>query len=203
MSILGLLVPLFFCLAQTNPDSDGDGLSDQLEQSLGTNPYVSDSDDDGYPDGKEVATGYNPLSKASSHESGDRDVEKKVEVNLNTQTLDYFLNNVKIGSIPVSTGLRKTPTPVGEFQVMKKVPTVRYRGIGYDFPNTKWNLMFKNGFYLHGAYWHNQFGKKPMSHGCVNIAYKNAEKLYQFLDVGNKVIVKGKTPAGVIKAAGL
>ncbi|MBI2551158.1 hypothetical protein HYV73_02315 [Candidatus Uhrbacteria bacterium] len=41
-------------------DRDGDGLSDQLEDSLRTNKNVADSDLDGFSDGEEVRTGNNP-----------------------------------------------------------------------------------------------------------------------------------------------
>jgi len=42
-------------------DSDGDGLSDGREISLGTDPFNPDSDGDGILDNDEVAHGYNPL----------------------------------------------------------------------------------------------------------------------------------------------
>lgn len=42
-------------------DSDGDGLWDRLEQTLGTNYLSADSDGDGYADGDEIANNYNPL----------------------------------------------------------------------------------------------------------------------------------------------
>ena len=42
-------------------DSDGDGLSDQEEVLIGTNPLESDSDGDGYDDFTEVSNLYNPL----------------------------------------------------------------------------------------------------------------------------------------------
>ncbi|OGI25085.1 MAG: hypothetical protein A3J76_02530 [Candidatus Moranbacteria bacterium RBG_13_45_13] len=45
-------------------DSDQDGLTDQEERALGTNPNVADTDGDGYSDGKEVESGYNPLKPA-------------------------------------------------------------------------------------------------------------------------------------------
>jgi len=41
-------------------DSDGDGLSDEAEDSVGTNKYKADSDDDGHNDRTEVLNGYNP-----------------------------------------------------------------------------------------------------------------------------------------------
>lgn len=42
-------------------DSDNDGLSDKMEQKLGTDPKNPDTDGDGYLDGQEVAHGYSPL----------------------------------------------------------------------------------------------------------------------------------------------
>jgi predicted small secreted protein len=48
-----------------NVDTDGDGLSDAEEASLGTSPTNPDTDGDGYLDGWEVAEGTNPLSASS------------------------------------------------------------------------------------------------------------------------------------------
>ncbi|MCB9794079.1 MAG: TlpA family protein disulfide reductase [Alphaproteobacteria bacterium] len=45
----------------TGPDSDGDGLSDADEASLGTDPNNADSDGDGVSDGDEVDAGLDPL----------------------------------------------------------------------------------------------------------------------------------------------
>jgi outer membrane protein OmpA-like peptidoglycan-associated protein len=44
-------------------DSDDDGLPDDREETLGTNPEDSDSDDDGLPDGLETAHDTDPLVK--------------------------------------------------------------------------------------------------------------------------------------------
>jgi lipoprotein-anchoring transpeptidase ErfK/SrfK len=173
-------------------DSDTDGLVDSVEIALTTNISKQDTDSDGISDGKEAFAGYNPLKGDK-----DRSLPKRVEVDLTTQQLSYYLNDVKLGSMPVSSGLVKTPTPNGEFKILRKVPAIRYKGEGYDYPNTKWNLEFKRSYYIHGAYWHNQFGIRPMSHGCLNMAYKDVERLYTFLDVGDKVKVTGKAPRKV------
>lgn len=45
-------------------DSDQDGLTDQEEQMIGTDPQKADTDGDGYSDGKELVSGYNPLKAA-------------------------------------------------------------------------------------------------------------------------------------------
>ena len=43
-------------------DSDNDGLSDKLEEALGSDKYDTDTDNDGYLDGDEVKNGYDVLS---------------------------------------------------------------------------------------------------------------------------------------------
>ena len=174
-------------------DSDSDGLNDEIELALGTNIAKGDTDGDGINDSKEVFAGDNPRNGDT-----DRSLPKHVEVDLTTQQLTYYFDGVKLGSMPVSTGLIKWATPTGEFEILRKVPVMRYKGDDYDYPNTKWNLEFKKTYYIHTAYWHNQFGKRPMSHGCVNMAKADAEKMYIFLDVGDKVKITGKTPYRVV-----
>jgi YD repeat-containing protein len=46
-------------------DSDGDGLCDDDERILGTDPFNPDTDGDGYPDGLELALGSDPLNANS------------------------------------------------------------------------------------------------------------------------------------------
>jgi hypothetical protein len=47
----------------TTKDSDGDGLSDKVELTFGTDPKKPDTDGDGYKDKLEITSGYSPLSK--------------------------------------------------------------------------------------------------------------------------------------------
>lgn len=49
-------------------DSDGDGLSNEREKILGTNPNSSDTDKDGLPDGEEVRLGTNPRNPDSDND---------------------------------------------------------------------------------------------------------------------------------------
>lgn len=47
-----------------NPDTDGDGITDEDEKRIGTEPEKADSDGDGIPDGLELQLGLNPLRKS-------------------------------------------------------------------------------------------------------------------------------------------
>lgn len=52
---------LFGTSTSSGLDSDGDGLTDEEERQLGTNPFNPDTDGDGISDGDEVRLGLNPL----------------------------------------------------------------------------------------------------------------------------------------------
>lgn len=170
-------------------DTDKDGLNDDWEIKLGSDLTNPDTDGDGVKDGKEVMDGFSPTSADKTP------VEKKIEVNVKDFRLNYYNGGVMLDSILVSTGAWGYPTPRGTFNVLKKKPTVNYggRGYNYSYPGTKWNLHFttkKYGYFIHGAYWHNQFGKRNLSHGCVNVAYKDMERLYNWSQVGTPVYIQ-------------
>lgn len=118
---------------------------------------------------------------------GRTDVDRYVDVNITTQTLTAYEHGYKVNEFLVSTGLWATPTPINEFHIQRKLYSHLYSGPGYYLPNTLYNLQFTPGYYLHGAYWHNNFGHR-MSHGCINISYTNASWLYDWMQVGDLVV---------------
>lgn len=166
-------------------DTDKDDLDDEFELKLNTGINDPDSDDDGYWDGLEVAHGYNPLDPNPTK------VKKIIKVDIKNQKLAYYFGDVKLDEFLISGGLSHAPTPLGKFKILDKIGSKTYGGAGYSFyyPDTRWNLHFattKWRYYIHGAYWHNNFGH-PMSSGCVNVAYENMERLYYWAEVGTDV----------------
>ncbi len=171
-------------------DYDGDGLNDWLERWFGSDLGVTDSDGDGVEDLDEVLSGSSPAKFGTSTE-----FERHVVVDRSWQRLYYYVDGVKIKNFPVSTGIPYLETPGGEFSVTGKIPVKRYVGSDYDLPNVWWNLEFFPMYYIHAAYWHNNFGMRTESHGCVNMRFKDAELLYRHIDVGVPITVTGTTPS--------
>lgn len=66
-------------------DSDGDGLTDDEEIALGTNPFSSDSDGDGTPDNVEKANGTDPTN------ASDNEVTRQQEANKRDFTLSEMI----------------------------------------------------------------------------------------------------------------
>ncbi len=122
---------------------------------------------------------------------------KYILVDRSSQTLYAYEDGVLFMKEKVSTGLELTPTPRGIFTIYRKTPSRYMQGPipgisnhNYDLPGVPWNLYFsKEGAVIHGAYWHDSFGKR-WSNGCVNLPIESAEKLYKWADVGTTVVVR-------------
>ncbi|MBK8795518.1 MAG: L,D-transpeptidase [Anaerolineales bacterium] len=88
----------------------------------------------------------------------------------------------------VSTGKPGFRTLPGEFAVYLRFEKARMRGIDYDTPDVPWTMYYSGDFAIHGAYWHDNFGR-PVSHGCVNLRVPEAQALYTWADMGTRVVV--------------
>ncbi len=113
---------------------------------------------------------------------------KWIEIDVTRQRLIAYEGNKPVFSALVSTGLPQTPTVLGRFAIRRKLPRQHMRGPGYSLPNVPWVMYFYSNYAIHGAYWHNAFGR-PISHGCVNMRVADAQWLYNWAPVGTPVVV--------------
>jgi lipoprotein-anchoring transpeptidase ErfK/SrfK len=170
-------------------DFDRDGLFDRQELNWGIDPTKPDTDGDGHGDKEEMDSTFDP-KKAD----GDK-LEKRIEVDLRSQTLSYYQGEYKIGSFLVSSGVRNT-TPRGTFKIYNKSPNA-WSSYGLWMPY--WMSFTPTGkMGLHELpYWPN--GRRegesslghPASHGCVRMGRNGeAKTLYEWAPVGTPVIIK-------------
>jgi lipoprotein-anchoring transpeptidase ErfK/SrfK len=132
------------------------------------------------------------------HAEGIFTGEKLITVDLGAQQLTAWQDGQIKHQTKVSTGMRLTPTVKGSFRIWAKVPMQDMRGPSpykdiypsgkYLVKNVPHVLYFYQGYAIHGAYWHNNFGRVA-SHGCVNTPLASAEWLYNFADKGTRVEV--------------
>jgi lipoprotein-anchoring transpeptidase ErfK/SrfK len=145
---------------------------------------------------------------SSSFSTGD---ERVIDVDLTTQTLTACRNGAQMNQFPISSGTRGRDTRTGRFFIYSRIADARmtnnttpFAPDYYDIKHVPWTQYFDRGNALHGAWWHNNFGR-PMSHGCVNVqtptrnsrwpaALPQAEFLWQFDNLGDPVVVHGTTP---------
>ena len=119
---------------------------------------------------------------------------KSIVVDLSRQHLYAYEGDTVVFDTAVSTGRDGFNTPTGSFHIYAKLPMQTMEGtIGgeyYRVPNIP-NVMYINGgVALHGTYWHNLFGIRRMSHGCVNLPLGAAAWLYKWAPSGTPVDVQ-------------
>lgn len=126
-----------------------------------------------------------------------RTTSKYILIDRTKQKLSAYDGDELFMESTISTGLEFTPTPRGVFTIFRKTPSRYMQGpipgitnTYYDLPGVPWNLYFtEQGAVIHGTYWHNRFGK-PSSNGCANLTPIDARKLYEWAELGMKVIVR-------------
>jgi len=112
--------------------------------------------------------------------------ERWVRIDLSEQTLVAYSGGTPVRAFRVSSGLPATPTVTGQYRVRAKVRTQLMTGGSYALnnsyylPNVEWVQYFYEDYAIHGAYWHNDFGR-PKSHGCVNMTNADARWVWDFL----------------------
>ena len=122
-----------------------------------------------------------------------KDGEKWVDVNVKTQTLVAYEGDKPVFATAVSTGLedkvdkdKDHHTPPGTFRIREKHIAATMDGDvasdgPYSIEDVPWIMYFNGSYALHGAFWHNQFGRTK-SHGCVNLAPLDAKALFAWTE---------------------
>jgi len=108
--------------------------------------------------------------------------ERWIRVDLDRQTLTAYEGETPVFTTLVSSGLPDHATPAGLFRLhAKHVTTTMADDLAADGPysieDVPWTMYFLGSYALHAAFWHERFGH-PRSHGCVNLAPRDARWLF-------------------------
>jgi len=125
---------------------------------------------------------------------------KYIKVNLSQQRLYAYENGVARYVFITSTGMSGMDTPTGNFQIYNKFP-VQYSP-EYQLYMDNWMAFTPSGshgihslpywVYKNGAHVYEGEGHlgTPVSHGCIRVSLENSKILYDWAEVGTKVIVE-------------
>lgn len=109
---------------------------------------------------------------------------KWVHVDLTQQTLVAYEGDKPVFATLVSSGRKGYEPPTGLFRIRVKYVNADMDGPDpdegwYEVQEVPWTMYYHNGYALHGAYWHDDFGKER-SHGCTNLAPADARWLFNW-----------------------
>jgi lipoprotein-anchoring transpeptidase ErfK/SrfK len=139
------------------------------------------------------AAGVSVIEKRSSFPSVATGTRKWIDIALKAQTLVAYVGTRAVYATLVSSGAgglgdpEKVPATVqGTFMIYAKHVTETMdgdedKGDSFNLRDVPFVQYFHKGYALHGAYWHDDFGRWR-SHGCVNLAPKDAAWLFDWTD---------------------
>ena len=118
--------------------------------------------------------------------------ERWIEIDLSHQVARRVRRNASREYVTLaSTGRTRTPgpefnylTPTGLFRIRGKhlTSTMDDDAPGappYSLEDVPYVMYFHGAYAFHSAFWHDRFGR-PRSHGCINLAPKDAKWLYEW-----------------------
>lgn len=116
-----------------------------------------------------------------------------VEINLTKQHLWYYDTGVLVAHGAVVTGDINGGhrTPEGIYSLKYKIRNAVLKGTNYRTNVSYW-MPFNNDIGIHDAPWRTEFGRDIYltrgSHGCVNVAFRLAETLFNKVEVGTPIV---------------
>ena len=130
---------------------------------------------------------------AHSHDGPDYG-NSYVEVNLTAQHVYLYQNGSLVCDTACVSGnpSKGNATHTGAFQMTYKQKDATLKGEDYSTPVSFW-MPFNGNEGLHDATWRSSFGgsiyKSSGSHGCVNLPYSAAAKIFPVVEKGFPVLV--------------
>jgi hypothetical protein len=120
------------------------------------------------------------------------DGKKWIDVSIRKQLLVAYEGRRAAYATLVSTGISGMADPAtthatvrGTFYIHAKHVSATMDGDeatdSYDLRDVPYIQYFHEGYALHGAFWHDDFGR-PRSHGCINLAPTDAAWLFEWTD---------------------
>ena len=136
-----------------------------------------------------------PVYSQTANSHGENDYGNSyVEINLTSQHLFVYKDGVLVTESDFVSGnvAKGHTTPGGAFMVTYKTMNAVLRGPDYETPVTYW-MPFNGDIGMHDLTSRKAFGgdiyKTRGSHGCINLPYAAAKKIYETIDKGYCVLV--------------
>lgn len=109
---------------------------------------------------------------------------------------------------PVAVGKESTPSPAGSFRIAARVvdPTYYHEGKviapGPRNPlGDRWMGLDRKGYGIHGTNAPQSIGKSA-SHGCIRMAKRDLEELFEMVKAGDAVEIRGERDAQTVAVFG-
>ncbi len=140
--------------------------------------------DGGYVDDRHAGA----VEPAKKMPAWGKNGEKWIDINITKQVLVAYEGTKPVYATLVASGESGLDDPEtskatkrGIFRIHTKYVSMTMDsdvvGEEFELRDVPYVQYFEDGYALHGAYWHDKFGR-PKSHGCVNLSPEDARRLF-------------------------
>lgn len=123
---------------------------------------------------------------------------RRVLVSIPERKLAVIENGNVLRVFQVAVGASLSPSPTGEFQIVRRLknPTYYHAGViippGKDNPiGPRWLGLNKKGYGIHGTNEPKSIGRAA-SHGCIRMRNREIQEFFRMVRVGDVVEIRGE-----------
>ena len=134
-------------------------------------------------------------NKAWTREENGADIgDTYIEISIRDQYLWAYIDGEFVYSTSVVTGnTGNHDTPKGVFRILSMQKNATLVGEDYETPVSFWMALTWSGVGMHDASWRSSYGGNIYtyngSHGCINMPYNAASRLYSLYYTGTPVVI--------------
>jgi hypothetical protein len=166
------------------------------------------------PDGRYVRVGEGEwldradvrIATLAAPPPGTGDDDKWFDIDRDEQVLVAYEGTRPVYATLVSTGTwqHETPTVIARIASKHELAVMSStKESVYSVADVPWTMYYDGDFALHTSYWHDGFGS-PRSHGCVNLAPRDARALYRWSSPNvppgwSSVFADEQTPGSLVR----
>lgn len=133
---------------------------------------------------------------------------RRVVVSIPERKLVLVADGKVVKVYRVAVGAKLSPSPRGQFKIVVRVPEATYYHAGAVIPSgeqspigTRWIGLDQAGYGIHGTNAPGSIGKAA-SHGCIRMRNRDAEELFDMVQVGDAVEIRDEEVAALMATNG-
>jgi len=124
--------------------------------------------------------------------------DRRVVISIPHRKLALVEDGQVLRVFDTAVGAAKSPSPVGDFAIVTRIPNPTHYTPGKVIPpgksnplGTRWIGLTVKGYGIHGTNVPRSIGKAA-SHGCIRMRNRDVEELFELVSVGDKVELRAQ-----------
>lgn len=182
-------------VAAAHPEDQNASASDQSSDQSSIKPGPAAQNN--FAQNNEVAAEQQASQTARTFSTSKDPHTRLIVISIPDRQLALLEDGELVKVYPIAVGAKHSPSREGEYTVINHSvnPTYRHKDKtiepGKDNPlGTRWMGLSLKGYGIHGTNVQSSVGK-AVSHGCFRMKKKDVEELYELVQVGDAVSVRG------------